>query len=183
MRHKTLKAESAEYWNFSWAEMGLYDDKANVDLILDKSGAEKIFYIGWSQGGAQLIYALAHKEEEYFADRMYKAVFMAPCMGFAPTTDPAYQDYYKNTLFKFPSMGINSLFGGPNWKTNLQKICSMGQDACALVNCPECEPTGVIEQIHWMANAFVDRFQEFPENWPNGQYEAPLVDLGSIDKV
>ena len=29
--HETLSAEQdAEYWDFSWAEMGLYDDVANI---------------------------------------------------------------------------------------------------------------------------------------------------------
>jgi len=30
--------------------MGIYDDKANIAAIKKESGAEKIFYLGYSQG-------------------------------------------------------------------------------------------------------------------------------------
>ena len=36
--HQTLDSSADnEYWNFSWAEMGLYDDTANIKLIKEKT--------------------------------------------------------------------------------------------------------------------------------------------------
>lgn len=37
-----------EYWDFSWADMGLYDDTANIRTIQEATGVQKLFYMGWS---------------------------------------------------------------------------------------------------------------------------------------
>ena len=47
--HDTLKIDTPEYWAFSWAEMGLYDDVANVKMVRDRTG-KKVSYVGVSQG-------------------------------------------------------------------------------------------------------------------------------------
>ena len=78
-KHETLDVESEEFWAWSWGEMGIYDDVANIKMIKHRSGADKVFYIGWSQGTVQMFYALAHLEESFFRHHMYKAVMMAPC--------------------------------------------------------------------------------------------------------
>ena len=76
--HETYGVDDAEFWEFGWAEMGLYDDVANVKLIKNETGKDKVIYLGWSQGTTQLFYALAHKEEDFFADSLLKAVLFAP---------------------------------------------------------------------------------------------------------
>ena len=45
-----LTTEMQEFWAWSWAEMGIYDDTANIGFIKKKTGKDKIFYIGYSQG-------------------------------------------------------------------------------------------------------------------------------------
>ena len=45
--HKSLALDDPEYWNFSWAEMGLYDDVANVKMIKEHTG-KKVSYVGVS---------------------------------------------------------------------------------------------------------------------------------------
>jgi len=52
--HVTLDAAAdPEYWDFSWAEMGLYDDKALIETaVANNSNFDKAYYIGWSQGTA-----------------------------------------------------------------------------------------------------------------------------------
>ena len=44
----SLKVDDPEFWAWSWAEMGIYDDVANIKAMKEKSGAEKVFYLGWS---------------------------------------------------------------------------------------------------------------------------------------
>ena len=44
----SLKVEQKEFWEWSWAEMGIYDDVANIKMMKERSGAEKVFYLGWS---------------------------------------------------------------------------------------------------------------------------------------
>ena len=78
--HKTLDAaKDPEYWDWTWADMGLYDDVANITAIKKATGFDKIFYLGYSQGTAQMFYGLSHMESEFHADNMYKAVLLAPC--------------------------------------------------------------------------------------------------------
>ena len=79
--HTSLTTDDPEFWAFSWAEMGIYDDVANIKKMKEVSGAEKVYYIGYSQGTIQMFYALAHKnlEEEFFADSLHKFIAFAPC--------------------------------------------------------------------------------------------------------
>ena len=82
-------------------------------------------------------------------------------------------------------MGVTNLYG-PEWTENYEMICTeLGDDACQLFSCGGwvCEPTGVKNGIHWMQNTFVGRMQEYAPNYFEGEREAPIVDLASIDKV
>ena len=63
--HETLDANEEAYWNFSWAEMGLYDDPANITAIKQETGEDKIFYIGYSQGTGQMHYGLSHLDDSF----------------------------------------------------------------------------------------------------------------------
>ena len=47
--HVTYDHIDPEYWAFSWAEMGLYDDVSNVKMVKERTG-KKVSYIGVSQG-------------------------------------------------------------------------------------------------------------------------------------
>ena len=42
--------KNAEYWNFTFEEMGHYDSLTEVDYIRDLTSQDKITYIGHSQG-------------------------------------------------------------------------------------------------------------------------------------
>lgn len=48
--HTTLSNKDKKFWDFSWEEMGTYDTPAVIDFILKTTGAEKINYIGHSEG-------------------------------------------------------------------------------------------------------------------------------------
>ena len=41
-----------DIWDFSWAEMGTYDNPAIVNKILRVTGQEKVTLIGYSQGNS-----------------------------------------------------------------------------------------------------------------------------------
>ena len=45
---KGLTLDMKEFWAWSYAEMGLYDDTANIEFIKMRTGEDKIFYIGYS---------------------------------------------------------------------------------------------------------------------------------------
>ena len=48
-----------EKWDFSWAEMGLYDLPAEIDKIIEVTRKPKINLIAYSQGSSQAYYAMA----------------------------------------------------------------------------------------------------------------------------
>ena len=43
-----LKKTDKEYWNYSYADLGIYDDVANIKAIKERSGVQKVYYIGFS---------------------------------------------------------------------------------------------------------------------------------------
>ena len=47
-KHVEHHVWSEEFWAWSWAEMGIYDDVANIKMIKEHTGVDKVFYIGWS---------------------------------------------------------------------------------------------------------------------------------------
>jgi lysosomal acid lipase/cholesteryl ester hydrolase len=55
--------KNRKFWKYSFHEMGQYDLPAMIDYIRNKTGKEKIFYIGHSQGTAQMFSALTYNIE------------------------------------------------------------------------------------------------------------------------
>ena len=60
--HIRLKLDSAEFWRFSFDEMGKYDIPAFFKHIRKVTGQFKLSYIGHSQGTAQMFAALSDPE-------------------------------------------------------------------------------------------------------------------------
>ena len=67
-------------YNTDWFDMGKYDLPAFIDQVLEVSDADKLKYIGYSTGTAELMYGLSQEEESYFADKIERAIFLAPCV-------------------------------------------------------------------------------------------------------
>ncbi|XP_050450442.1 lipase 3-like [Cataglyphis hispanica] len=61
--HTRLSVESAQFWDFSWHEMGIYDLPVMIDYILCKTGQKQLFYIGFSQGTTQFWVLMSLKPE------------------------------------------------------------------------------------------------------------------------
>ena len=78
-QHVSLTTEDAAFWAWSWGEMGLYDDVAFIKEMKVRSGAEKVFYLGYSQGTVQMFYGLAHRHDDFYADNLHKFLAFAPC--------------------------------------------------------------------------------------------------------
>lgn len=58
-----------EFWDYSFEEMGMLDSKAVIQYIKQKTGNEKITYMGMSQGTASMFYALS-QDNEWFKDNI-----------------------------------------------------------------------------------------------------------------
>ena len=46
--HTSLTVDQPEFWAYSWAEMGIYDCVANIRMMKEVTGHEKVFYVGYS---------------------------------------------------------------------------------------------------------------------------------------
>ncbi|NXS14256.1 LIPM Lipase, partial [Neodrepanis coruscans] len=72
-RHQHLSADQAEFWDFSFHEMAMYDLPAMVDFVLQKTGQKQLHYVGHSQGSTIAFIAfsampeLAQKIKMFFA--------------------------------------------------------------------------------------------------------------------
>lgn len=61
--HTTLNPSSAEFWNFSWHEMGVNDLPAMIDFILLTTKQKQLSYIGHSQGVTTALVMLSSRPE------------------------------------------------------------------------------------------------------------------------
>lgn len=82
------KEDAQKYWDFDWVEMGRYDVPACVDYILDKTGFEKVAYVGHSQGTTQMFSVLAD-HEDILADKISAFVGLGPVTKISHVNHPA----------------------------------------------------------------------------------------------
>ena len=180
--HKTYDAATDnEYWNWTWADMGVYDDRANITAIKAATGEDKIFYIGYSQGTGQMHYGLTHDDNGYYGENLHKIVHMAPC--FVMNAPDAMKLYYTETVAKMESKGFYSI-NGPNWDTELPQICDeFGKVICEyFTHITGSQGQSVKSEQYWIMNGLEDRFQEFEDNWPKTK-ETDLIDVSKINTV
>ncbi|CAB0036371.1 unnamed protein product [Trichogramma brassicae] len=75
--HKTLSPADRQFWNFSWHEMGIYDDAAYVSYITNMTG-KKLFYIGYSMGTSS--FSIMASEKTDVAKNVAAMVGLAPAV-------------------------------------------------------------------------------------------------------
>ena len=112
-----------------------------------------------------MFYALAHKEESYMVDNVYKTIHLAPCSVSTGMTDKYGKPDiagYEATEWHYLDMGIYNV-GGPNWtdgENNLKKGCDkFGEGWCAYftqyphgIYGGDGQPFGIQDQMHWDFN-------------------------------
>jgi len=75
--HISLNADTDnEFWQFTWDEMAKYDLPAELNYVIEKTGKEKIYYIGHSMGTTT--YMAMNSVDQTWADKVEVAVLMAP---------------------------------------------------------------------------------------------------------
>ena len=103
-----------ERWDFSWADMGIYDLPALIDKVLEVSGEPKLTLIGYSQGASQSIYGLV-KKQDYFAERVNRYISLATCFFSTAKSSPDKTSDYDVEVARYltdDSKGIYSYFTG-----------------------------------------------------------------------
>ena len=133
LKHNKYTTDDEKYWAWSWAEMGIYDDVANIKMIKKETGVGKVTYIGYSQGTIQMLYALAKMEETFFVDNLNQFVALAPCTlsGSSDRAD------YENSTFKYEDIGVYAYKtdwsdGGAAFQKDCDTVCDkLDADACS----------------------------------------------------
>ena len=74
---------------------------------------------------------------------------------------------------------------GPNWDQDLQTICTEfpGVFCNYYTNNTGEQGQSVKSEQHWVMNGETNRFQEFANDWLEGEEETELVDVSKINKV
>ena len=82
--HQSINPSDKKFWDYSFQEMGRYDVKANLELILKTTGKQKLVYIGHSQGTTQMFAALTDPEvSDYVNSKVSKYIALAPVVFLA----------------------------------------------------------------------------------------------------
>ena len=130
-----------------------------------------------------MFYGLTQKEDTYFADKVNKAIFLAPCIF---TYQPI--EEYTGAWPLYRSLGINSMIDA-NWADDQVTICTEASESwgCTLAGFlnPPMQTNSVksFETYGQIANS--NRFQVYKPDFAVGNFESDLVTPGleSIDRV
>ncbi|XP_018563470.1 lipase 3-like isoform X2 [Anoplophora glabripennis] len=76
-KHRTLHPDKdAEYWQFTWHEIGIYDLPATIDYVLNVTNTNKVHFVGHSQGTTTFFVMCSEKPE--YNEKIKVMVAMAP---------------------------------------------------------------------------------------------------------
>jgi len=64
------------FWDFSWDQNGMFDIPAMIDYILNKTGHQKLHYVGHSMGTTGFFVAMDHRPE--YQDKVIMANLLSP---------------------------------------------------------------------------------------------------------
>ena len=72
--------QAAEFFDYSFYELGKYDAPAQIDFVLKMTGYDKLSYIGHSQGTSQMFSALSEGHGN-LKDKLNIFIACAPIMN------------------------------------------------------------------------------------------------------
>ncbi|CAG9858471.1 unnamed protein product [Phyllotreta striolata] len=134
-RHTTFDPDiDAEFWDFSWHEIGEIDLPAMIDYVLDSTKTESLYYVGHSQGNTAF-YVMASEKPEYNS-KIKLQVSLSPVAFLKHMTNPLLKAI---SIFEQPFhiltnvMGVNEFFPDSGYIQLLAKdMCSyqLGSYVC-----------------------------------------------------
>ncbi|XP_030797341.1 lipase member N isoform X2 [Rhinopithecus roxellana] len=122
-RHKTLSETDEKFWAFSFDEMAKYDLPGVIDFIVNKTGQEKLYFIGHSLGTTIGFVAFSTMPE--LAQRIKMNFALGPVISFK------YPTGIFTSFFLLPNSIIKAVFGTKGFfledkkkKISSTKICN-----------------------------------------------------------
>ncbi|CAG0924476.1 unnamed protein product [Notodromas monacha] len=108
-RHTKLSTDETAFWEFGIDEHGYFDAPAQIDHITATTGAQKMFYVGYSMG-ATMFYIMSDMRPEY-RERFIAMFALAPAAQMSHTTSifKRIADYYDFIDGFLDLFGINRL--------------------------------------------------------------------------
>lgn len=91
--------EKERFWDYSFEDMAKYDQPAFFDFVLKSTGAQKVTYIGHSQGTTQMFCSLS-ENLEFFRERINLFIALAPVVHVDNCSSGILQKLKDNELFE-----------------------------------------------------------------------------------
>ena len=113
-------------YDYTWFDQGVLDLPAFMDKVYEVT-QQKMTYVGYGEGTSQLLYGLTQKEETYFADKLDKAILLAPCL-YATSLG---LESYEETFPVYEQQLIN-VVNDPNWSYDVESLCRDPNPATAV---------------------------------------------------
>ena len=66
------------FWDFGFDDTGVHDFSAEIDYIMERTGADQVHFVGHSMGASQLVVLLSEVPE--YNDKIAGAYFLAPAV-------------------------------------------------------------------------------------------------------
>ncbi|KAF4019063.1 hypothetical protein G4228_010492, partial [Cervus hanglu yarkandensis] len=111
-RHKTLSVNEEKFWAFSFHEMAKYDLPGIIDFIVNKTGQQKLYFVGHSLGTTIGFVAFATMPE--LAQRIKMNFALGPVVSFK------YPTGIFTRFFQLPSSAIKN---SPQFFPYLSPLC------------------------------------------------------------
>ncbi|NXG72334.1 LIPM Lipase, partial [Baryphthengus martii] len=102
-RHQNYSIDQEEFWAFSFDEMAKFDLPAAINFIVEKTGQEKLYYIGYSQGTTIAFIAFSTMPELAQKIKLYFAL--------APVTTIKYARSIARKLLYLPEKLLRGMLG------------------------------------------------------------------------
>lgn len=129
-RHRDIETRD-EYFNFSFYELGKYDLPAMIDYVRTETSADKVSFIGHSQGTSQMFSALS-KGHGDLADKVNVFLAMGPAVRLENIQEELFQYLaadVNDIQWWLDFFGMDELFSW-EWELAMSAFCWYEWDFC-----------------------------------------------------
>ncbi|XP_044735400.1 lipase 3-like [Chrysoperla carnea] len=113
----------AEFWKYSWHEMGIYDLPAMIDYTLNYTNSKEIYYIGHSQGTTSFFVMCSERPE--YNEKIKLMIALAPVAFMSNVKNPFLQvmsKYNPELRIMAKMFGINEFLPDTKFTTFIGRV-------------------------------------------------------------